>query len=328
MSPLLRQRRGWDRLSRRSLHDPRNPGGRDGHGGAPGTPPRALVVALVLACASLMVLDGGDGDSPVDSARGVLGEVFGPVESGVSTAIRPVVELPTWFESRDDMRAELASLQARNSDLQARVRTSGYDRNRLDELDGLTTAAKDLGRALVPARVVAVGGSQSFSDTVTIDAGSRSGLAPDMTVINNDGLVGRILRVTRSTATVLLVVDSESTVGGRIGESMELGFLHGRGEIGGRSRIDMELVDERVVPNKLDTVVTWGSDGAGPYVAGVPVGEVRSVYSSLRDSSQRVVVEPFVDFASLDLVGVVVPSGSRTGTDIDRGVLEADGSVR
>jgi rod shape-determining protein MreC len=36
------------------------------------------------------------------------------------------------------------------------------------------------------------------------------------------------------------------------------------------------------------------------------------------------VIKPFVDFAALDLVGVVVPSGTRT----DRGIIEADGSLQ
>src|SRR5690606_22733176 len=106
--------------------------------------------------------------------------------------------------------------------------------------DGLTAAAGNLGYALVPARVVGLGPSQSFSNTVTIDAGSRAGLSPDMTVVNNDGLVGRVLRVTRTTATVLLVIDTDSVVGGRVGESMEIGMLHGRGVLGDEGRLDLE----------------------------------------------------------------------------------------
>jgi rod shape-determining protein MreC len=38
----------------------------------------------------------------------------------------------------------------------------------------------------------------------------------------------------------------------------------------------------------------------------------------------KAVIAPFVDFSSLDLVGVVVPSGS----DSDRSVIEADGVLR
>lgn len=310
---------GFPRFQRRAW------GQEPGQDAPRGTPPRALVVALLLACTSLMVLDQTAGSSVVDPARRAVGEVVGPAQDGVASAIRPVVDLPDMFRTRDDLRGELATLQAENADLRTEVRTSGYGRNKLAELEGLTTAAADLGYALVPARVIALGASQSFSSTVTIDAGSSSGLSPDMTVLNNDGLVGRVLRVTRSTATVLLIVDADSTVGGRLGTSMELGFLHGRGVVGQGGRLDLELVDETVVPAKHDVVVTWGSaSDAGPYVAGVPVGEVTSVYSSLRDTSQRAVIDPFVDFSELDLVGVVVPSGSTS----DRAVIEADGSLR
>ena len=289
------------------------------------TPSRWLVVALVLASASLMTLDATTDDgSAVDPARQAVGEVFGPIEAGTTAVVRPVSGIPEWFRGRDSMRDEIDDLEAENAELRAQVRTSGFNRNRLAEYDGLTAAAEDLGYALVPARVIGLGPSQSFSATVTIDAGSRAGLHPDMTVLNNDGLVGRILRVTRTTATVLLIVDADSTVGGRVGETMDLGFLSGQGETSDDAGLDLRLVDQSVVPARDDTVVTWGSDGAAPYVAGVPIGRVSEVYSSLRDSSQRAVIEPFVDFAALDLVGVVVPSGSES----DRAVIEADGSIQ
>ncbi len=282
-------------------------------------------MALVLASLTLITLDyhGGD-DSPVESARRVVGEVFGPVETGTATAIRPFTAVPDWFRSRGALNDDVARLEAENSRLRSQAATADYDRNRLQEYDGLTAAADDLGYALVPARVVALGPAQSFSDAVTIDAGSRAGIRPDMTVINNDGLVGRVLRVTSTTATVLLVVDTDSVVGGRVGESMEVGFLHGRGVVGDSGRLDLELVDESEVPAKDDTVVTWGSEDGAPYVAGVPVGRVTSVYSSVRESTQRAVIDPYVDFGSLDLVGVVVPSGTHS----DRAVIEADGSLK
>lgn len=288
-------------------------------------PPTSLVVALVLACLSLMTLDarGGDG-SPVEGARRVVGEVLGPVESGTTTVLRPFTSVPDWFRSRDGMREQIDDLEAENARLRADANRADYDRNRLQEYDALTASASELGFALVPARVVGVGPSQSFSSTVTIDAGSESGLRADMTVLNDDGLVGRVLRVTRSTATVLLLVDGDSVVGGRIGRSMQVGFLHGRGAIGEDARLDLELVDESVVPAEGDAVVTWGSEGGAPYVAGIPVGKVTTVFSSLRDSSQRAVIEPYVDFGSLDVVGVVVPSG----TGSDRAVIEADGTIQ
>ncbi|HYH33901.1 MAG TPA: rod shape-determining protein MreC [Nocardioides sp.] len=291
----------------------------------PRRPSRALLVALLLASASLITLDHqGGADSPLEPARRAVGEVFGPLETGVAAAIRPVTSVPDWFRSRDDLRAELSALEAENAELRSEIATSDFDRNRLAEYDGLTAAAENLGVSLVPARVVGMGPAQSFSRTVTIDAGSHAGLHPDLTVLNNDGLVGRVLRVTRTTATVLLVIDSGSVVGGRIGSSMEMGFLKGRGAVGDAGVLDLELVDQAEVPAKHDVVVTWGSEGGAPYVAGVPVGRVTAVYSSLRETAQRAEIEPFVDFGALDLVGVVVPAGTHS----DRAVIEADGSLR
>lgn len=290
-----------------------------------GRPPVSLLVALLLACATLITLDyRGGADSPLEPARRALGEVVGPAETAAATALRPVTAVPDWFRSHAALREDVADLEAENAALQAQLRSSGFERHRLEEYDGLTTAARDLGRALVPARVVGMGPSQSFSRTVTIDAGSEAGLTPDLTVLNDDGLVGRVLRVTRTTATVLLIVDSDSTVGGRVGDSMEVGFLTGRDELGDGGLLDLELVDESVVPAADAPVVTWGSEGGAPYVAGVPIGRVLRVYSDVRETTQRAVIEPFVDFGALDVVGVVVPSGS----DSDRAVVEADGRLR
>ena len=53
-------------------------------------PSRAVMIALLLACLTLITLDhrGGE-DSPVEPARRAVGEVLGPVETGTTTAIRP-----------------------------------------------------------------------------------------------------------------------------------------------------------------------------------------------------------------------------------------------
>ena len=218
----------------------------------------------------------------------------------------------------------MATLKAQNSQLKNELAGSSVARNRAAELDGLLASSKSTGYALVPARVVAVGPAQSFSRTVTIDAGRSSGVHPDMTVLNNDGLVGRVLRADRSTATVLLLVDRESVVGGRLGSSMEIGFLRGRGQVGSKARLDLDLVDASASATKGDALVTWGSKNGAPYVAGVPIGRVDAVYSSPRQQSTQAVITPFVDFTSLDLVGVVVDKNAKS----DRAVIKADGSVQ
>lgn len=299
------------RLNRRGSLEPHDPR----------APKRATLVALLLACAVLITVDQTPALSPV---RRVLGDAFGPAESGASAVARPVTGIPDWFHSRATLRDDIATLQAQNARLRQQVRTSGFDRNRLAEYDGLTRTARKLGYALVPAHVIAYGEAQSFTRTVTIDAGSSAGIAADMTVVSAEGLVGRVLRVSANTATVLLAVDPDSTVGGRVGASMDVGFVTGSGSLSRSGLLDLQLVDRSAVPHPGEVVLTWGSGRQAPYVSGVPIGTVTKVWSSVRDSSTTAEIRPYVDFGALDVVGVVVPGGTRSS----RVVISADGSVQ
>ena len=277
-------------------------------GGERGGSSRVVVGLLFAASLSVITVDAASGDdSPVDPARAAVGNVIGPIETGTATAVRPFRETMAYFSSNDDLRADVARLSAQNSKLRSEAEQVPLDRNRLAELDGLTHTANETGYALVAARVVGMGPMQSFSRTVTIDAGTSSGIRKDMTVLNNDGLVGRVLSTTRTTANVLLVLDTDSVVGGRLGSNMEIGFLRGRGVTSDRGRMDLDLVDHSVTPSKGDVVVTWGSQNGRPYVSGIPIGKVESVYSTPRELAKHAVIDPFVDFTSLDVVGVVVP---------------------
>ena len=133
----------------------------------------------------------------------------------------------------------------------------------------------------MPAQVIAIGAAQSFSWTVTIDAGTRDGVRRDMTVLNGDGLVGRVKTVGPSTATVLLAIDPESSVGVRLEGSMEVGFTTGQGLADG-SALGLQLLDGQSTVVRGDRLVTFGSQGSTPYVPGVPVGEVLSVQGHSR----------------------------------------------
>src|ERR1700712_3813272 len=218
-------------------------GGRAGFGRDRQRSSKVVVGLLVAASLIVITVDAASGDSsPIDPARALVGNVIGPVESATAEAVRPMRETFAYFSSNDRLRGDVAKLSAQNSELRSQVEQAPLDRNRLAELDGLTHTANQTGYALVAARVVGMGPMQSFSRTVTIDAGTSSGVRKDMTVLNNDGLVGRVISVTHSTANVLLILDTDSVVGGRLGSNNEIGFLRGRGVTSERGRLGLGLV--------------------------------------------------------------------------------------
>lgn len=283
-------------------------------------PSKGVVAALVFASASLMALSNTGAIDPLKSATA---DFFGPAESTVSSIARPITALPRYLKSKSQLENQVASLSAQNTDLRAQVNRIGYDRNRLNEYVGLSSMAANLGYNLVPAHVIAYGPAQSFTRTVTIDAGADSGIKPGETVVAAQGLVGRVVTVTAGTATVLLAVDSDSYVGSRLGDSMKLGFVRGDGVLSGGGTLNLQLLDQSAVPRAGDVVMTWGDGRSGPYISGVPIGTVAKVYASLTNSLRSAVVVPYVDFSALDEVGVAVPVGTKTIGDIFR----ADGKV-
>lgn len=272
---------------------------------------RTVLVLLVLASITLITLDARrSSGSPVDPLRQAAAAVFGPLQSGATSAGDPVDDLRDRLAEVERLQADNDRLKAENERLAAELRTTDYVRNRAAELDRLLKVAPAYD--ITPARVIAIGGAQNFNQTVTIDSGTADGVHPDMTVLNGDGLVGRVVRVTRATATVLLIGDRNSTVGGRLGTTMALGFISGRGDVGSNAVLDYRLVDLKAQPAVGDRIVTWGSRGNAPYVPGVPIGTIISVGSVQGALGTTALVKPFVDPSRIDTVGVVTGPPARS----------------
>lgn len=282
---------------------------------------RTLVILLVLASLTVLTLDArhGDDGSPLDPLRRAVGSVLGPAQEGATSALRPLIDIPMHFESVAELRGRNEALAAANDQLTRQLRAAGANRHRDAELVGVDQLATAEELDVVVAEVIGLGAAQSFSHTVTINAGTRDGVTPDLTVINVNGLVGRVVESTATTSTVLLIIDSGSTVGGRLGASMELGFIAGDSDLSDAGRLELSLVDHTISPREGDVVVTWGSRRGEPYVAGIPVGSVESVHSSPAELTQTAEVKPFVDFSSLDVVAVVTGAADMTTDDLAGG---------
>jgi rod shape-determining protein MreC len=264
---------------------------------------RLLLILLVAIAFALITVDirGGD-SSPLNGPRNVAASVFGPVESGVSGLVNPVADA---MHSLRDSGAEgdrVRALQQQNAQLKQQLSSSDLAHGRQLQLNRLLGAAGAGQYTVKAAQVVAIGAAQGFSWTVTIDLGSNDGVTRDMTVINGDGLVGRITTVAPTTSTVLLASDPGFSVGTRMEGDGEIGFATGQGT--GPMRVELLNGQAKVKPG--DRLVSFGSENDRPFVPGVPIGTVTKVEDTPGELTRTVLVQPFVSFTRLDLVGVVV----------------------
>ncbi|GGV32962.1 rod shape-determining protein MreC [Streptomyces longisporoflavus] len=264
---------------------------------------RLLLVLLIAIAFALITVDirGGE-DSPVDGARQAAATVFGPVEDGVSSAVDPIGNAIGAVRDSGDRHDRIAELERQNAALKAKLGSDDRNRSRVRQLDSMLKSAGAGQYGIKGAEVIGIGAAQGFSWTVTIDAGANDGLKRDMTVLNGDGLVGRVTTVGPSTATVLLANDPDFTVGTRMEKTDELGFATGQGD----RPLSVQMLNGKAKIKKGDRLVTFGSQKDKPFVPGVPVGEVVRVDPSGGDLTRNVYIKPYVGFTKLDIVGVVV----------------------
>ncbi len=260
---------------------------------------RTILGLLLLTSLTLVILGlRGSGDGARDTANGI----FGPIESAASAVVRPVQDFISSLGSLGSKDEQIDELTRQVEQLQSELNTSEYARNRAQELDDLLRLAGAGRYTVVPAQVIAIGPTQGFGWTVTIDAGELDGLVVDQNVVNGQGLVGRVVRVGPSTSVVVLLVDATATVGARVESSMQVGFLNGTGE---PDSLELQLLDPFAPVGVGDRLVSFGVRG-GAYVPGIPLGTVTEVAGTPGQLTRIAAVEPFVDVRSLDLVGVIV----------------------
>jgi rod shape-determining protein MreC len=269
---------------------------------------RLLLVLLVVVAFALITVDiRGGVNSPLDRPRQAAQSVFGPVEKGVAGVVDPVGNAVNAVRDSSGRSSTITRLERENAALKQQLGSKDITRNRAAELDTMLKTAGAGQYTIKGAQIIAIGAAQGFSWTVTIDAGTQDGIARDMTVINGDGLVGRVTTVGPSTSTVLLANDPDFTVGTRLERSMELGFATGQGN----RPMRVQLLNGKANVHTGDRLVTFGSQAGKPFVAGVPVGRIVGIDPSAGNLTKTVQVQPFVSFTKLDVVGVVVV-GPRT----------------
>lgn len=266
-----------------------------------------LALLLLVAFAFITVDVQGGVDSPLKGLRGVGSTIFGPIERAAAAVARPVRQTVSAVAGIGESRERIEELRRENRELRDRLRISRLEDKQAAQAEQLLQLS-GLGRyRVVGARVVALQGTHSFENTATIDVGSRDGVEPDMTIVNGDGLIGRVATVGSTTSTVLLATDATSAVGARLEGSDEIGVVNGRGRTpDGSGLLHLELLDPAAPLEPGERIVTFGSQGGQPYAPGVPIGTVRSVASTPGALTKSAVVEPFADFTALGVVGVVV----------------------
>jgi rod shape-determining protein MreC len=269
---------------------------------------RIVVAVLLLLSVALLTAYFRESDSGVaHSVQSGVMTVVSPLQSGTATATKPFRDAWNWVGDLFSAKSQNKALEKEVEQLRAGLAQELATQNENDQLRALLDFEKDHvfpgGVQMVTARVIDRSTSAWYS-TATINAGSGDGVQVDDPVVNGQGLVGRVTKVTLNASQVMLVTDQESHVDAMIVPGTEDGSAQGL--VGGSVTGDVTLdyVDKNEKVKVGQDVVTSGRNGS-IFVKGIPIGSVESVGAQEVELYQSIAVKPFVDFRKLDVVAVI-----------------------
>jgi rod shape-determining protein MreC len=262
-------------------------------GGLPGRHllSRAGIIMLATASVVLMVM-GKSGNPAVSRLQNAVSDAITPILAVAASPMNTVSGAATWVTEVINMRSENIALKNQNAQLmqwQSVAKDMEAENKSLRELLKVVPAQK---HSYITARVVSdLGGP--YAHSALIAGGASAGITKDQAVINESGLIGRVVEAGNTSARVLLLADINSRVPVITENSREKSILSG-------SNDDLPILSYLAVGSKVvvgERVVTTGDGGIFP--SGIPVGIVTSI------DRGAVKVQPFVDPAKVEYVSVV-----------------------
>ena len=255
---------------------------------------RTIVIVIVAIGLILLAISGYFSPftqlvlSPIVGAQTWLSEQFLSIQNILSTP-REVTEL---LQRNAALEAEVASLETQVIELQ----------QQLTEFQILSSLL-DFARAYPEYEYVGasvIGRDPSpFLQYVIINRGSDDGLRRGMTVVTQQGLVGRVSQVTAASANVQLITDPAMSINVRLQPSRDRAVLSGT--ITGD--LILEFIPQSANVNPGDLVLSSGF--GGNYPPNILIGQVTSIRSLDFDLFQSGSVQPVVDFEQLEIVLVI-----------------------
>jgi rod shape-determining protein MreC len=191
----------------------------------------------------------------------------------------------------ESLREQLASVEQRLIDYQ-----EAYLENQ--RLRRLLDFKSTIQAETIPAQVV-LHDLTGWFQTLMVDKGFRDQLAPDMAVVNDEGVVGRVLDVSDRYARVLLLTDPGSSIDAVIQRNRVRGIVSGKDA----NTCFLKYVRANLDVQVGDLLTTSGKDDIFP--KGLRLGTVTAVYKDPLDLFQRIEVKPLVRLSALEELLVI-----------------------
>lgn len=228
----------------------------------------------------------------------VLLGIVSPIQTAVTWTLENTIDgvfhyIALWNAQRDN-----EILIQENKSLLQKIQELSEAQNENTRLKNILDFKEKTQLKFTVARVIAKDPTTEFR-TLRINRGSKAGIVKGMAVVSQDGIVGRILRVTESYSDVVTLLDLLSAVDAIVERSRARGVVEGFTDELCQLKFVLRTDDIQLG----DRLISSGL--AGIFPKSVPVGIVTRVTKKRYGITQEVEVRPAVDINRLEEVMVV-----------------------
>ena len=259
---------------------------------------KEYLVLAILVVFSLVLIFSND-NIQIRFLRAAAISSFGTVQSGLS-AIPNVFELEkenkAYRETNIRLSNEIASLkEAKLENIRLTKLLNFKDKNSLG-----IVSAKIVNKSILQTR-----------NTITLNVGESDSVKTNMTVITDDGLVGKIVSTSGSYSVAQILFNKDMRITAKIQRNRLDGIVY----YDGISKLMVNNIQKNADVNAGDIIIT--SEYSNVYPSGIPIGIVVEV-GNLDNLFKKVVVAPLVNFATLEEVFVLKNTPSKERTNLEK----------
>lgn len=279
----------------------------------------AIIVALLLVIASMIASQFFPDIQVLEAPRQVVAQFITPVQKAFAGATDGLVNYLRKLKYRGTLEDEYEKLLQKVDELTdkaMRVETLEYELANAADLND--EISRNPGLDGVRANVIGRDTS-NYTYTLTIDVGLNQGVQDYMAVVVPGALIGYTYDVKPNSASVMGIIDSNSSIAALIESSRDQGTIRGTLSVNGLNECRMFYLSYTTLPRPGDRVVTSGVGMEFP--KGIPIGFVRESTRGLEDNKQYIVVDPIADFNHIEYVIVYRFRPTRAETADNRGAM-------
>ena len=245
-----------------------------------------LIVAIALL---LLELVGAKLPSQI---RSLANDIVAPVLSVLERPVRFVQSGMERFAGVSDIYLENQNLRGENERLKQWREAAMQLSRENEQLRLILKVPKREVPAAATARVIGVGGGP-FERSVLVNAGTLDGVVRGLPVVDENGLIGRIIHAGRWTSRVLLITDINSRIPVRLERSGDLGIAEGQNE----SFLRLTFLQPDASVEVGDRILASGHGSVFP--PDLPVARVSSINEDI------IRLEPIGVLGKLDFVRIM-----------------------